>query len=123
MRWFRANIRLGSRLALFALAVQILLSFAHVHLGDLTRAPGASVATVDGSGATPGSPLDKSNGTADPGCAICALIQLAATSAPAAPPVLALAIMPGHARPDAPVAVSLAASPHSPFQARAPPTV
>jgi len=32
MRWFRSNIRLGSRLALFALAVQMALSLGHVHL-------------------------------------------------------------------------------------------
>jgi hypothetical protein len=31
MKWFRSNIRLGSRLALFALAIQFLLSFGHFH--------------------------------------------------------------------------------------------
>jgi hypothetical protein len=33
MKWFRSNIRLGSRLALFALAIQFLLSFGHFHGG------------------------------------------------------------------------------------------
>ena len=31
MKWFRSNIRRGSRLALFALAIQFLLSFGHFH--------------------------------------------------------------------------------------------
>jgi hypothetical protein len=31
MKWFRSNIRFGSRLALFALVIQFLLSFGHFH--------------------------------------------------------------------------------------------
>ena len=31
MKWFRSNIKHGSRLALFALAVQLALSFGHFH--------------------------------------------------------------------------------------------
>ena len=31
MKWFRSNIKHGSRLALFALAVQFALSFGHFH--------------------------------------------------------------------------------------------
>ena len=31
MKWFRSNIRRGSQLALFALAIQFLLSFGHFH--------------------------------------------------------------------------------------------
>jgi hypothetical protein len=41
MKWFRSNIRLGSRLALLALAIQFLLSFGHFHGGS------ASVASAD----------------------------------------------------------------------------
>jgi hypothetical protein len=39
MKWFRSNIRLGSRLALFALAIQFLLSFGHFHGGNAEAAP------------------------------------------------------------------------------------
>ena len=42
MRWFRSNIRLASRLALFALAIQFLLSFGHFH-GSRAQATPASV--------------------------------------------------------------------------------
>ena len=31
MKWFRSNIKRGSRLALFALAIQFVLSFGHFH--------------------------------------------------------------------------------------------
>ena len=37
MRWFRTNVRFGSRLALLALAVQIALSFVHAHFGNVGR--------------------------------------------------------------------------------------
>jgi hypothetical protein len=112
-------------LALFALAVQIVLSFAHVHLADLAQAVSRTSIVADGSGAAPSAPapLDKSNGTVDPGCAVCALIQLAANSAPATAPVLRLPVMPDQGRPDVAVAVALAAAPHSSFQARAPPLI
>jgi len=42
MRWFRSNIRVGSRLALFALAIQFLLSFGHFH-GVSAQAASASL--------------------------------------------------------------------------------
>ena len=38
MKWFRSNVRHGSRLALFALAIQVLLSFGHFH-GSAQAAP------------------------------------------------------------------------------------
>lgn len=42
MNWFRSNIMLGSRLALFALAIQFLLSFGHFH-GDGALAASVSM--------------------------------------------------------------------------------
>jgi hypothetical protein len=121
MRWFRSNIRFGTRLALFALAIQIALSFAHVHLSDLVRTPAAVAAQADASG-TP-APSDKQNGAIDPGCAICALIQLASTAAPSAAPALPLPVALSHVRLDAGRDTAFTAAPHSHFQARAPPSV
>jgi hypothetical protein len=46
MKWFRSNIRLGSRFALFALAIQFLLSFGHFHGGAQTAS--ASLAQLPG---------------------------------------------------------------------------
>lgn len=39
MKWFRTNIRPGSRLALFAFAIQLVLSFGHFHEGHAQAAP------------------------------------------------------------------------------------
>ncbi len=117
MRWFRRHIGLGGRLALFALAVQLALSFAHVHAVDAGR----TQAAVAAAGAFGPAPAPKSDGPVDPGCAICGLIQLAATATPSAAPALPLPA----ASVDARLAVAgqrlLPAAPRLPFQARAPP--
>src|SRR6202011_6376655 len=42
MKWFRTNIRRGSRLALFALAIQFVLSFGHFDENTVQAAPGAA---------------------------------------------------------------------------------
>src|SRR5260370_35028950 len=39
MKWFRSNIKHGSRFALFALALQFALSFGHFHGGVAQAAP------------------------------------------------------------------------------------
>src|SRR3974390_566253 len=89
MRWVRSHIRLGSRLALLALAVPLVLSFGHVHLDGRTLTTAKSIATalLDGTraknpAARPAAPTDRPDKATDPGCAICALIQLASTSPP-----------------------------------------
>jgi hypothetical protein len=122
MRWFRANIRFGSRLALFALAVQVVLSFGHVHLFDLVGAAGAGAIVASGvespvqkaPGHQPGTPVD-------PGCAICSLIQLASTSTPSTAPVVLPPTSLGFFKLVTPAQAALAASPHASFRARAPP--
>ena len=124
MRWVRSHIRLGSRLALFALAVQAIVSFGHVHLDGrtLTIAKAAATTPLDGARtASPAAPVDRPDKATDPGCAICALIQLASTSPPATAPALPPAARLAHARAQAPDDISDGASPRFSFQARAPP--
>ena len=126
MRWVRSHIRLGSRLALFALAVQIVVSFGHVHLDGraLTAAKSAATALLDGArAASPAAPTDRPDKATDPGCAICALIQLASTSPPATAPTLPPAVRLAHVRPQTADDIIFAATPHFAFQARAPPVV
>jgi hypothetical protein len=122
MRWFRTNIRFGSRLALFALAVQIVLSFGHVHLSDLVGTSGAN-AIVAGDAGSPAknTPGHEPGTPADPGCAICALIQLASTSTPSTAPVLLPPTLLRLFKLDAPEQAALAAAAPSSFRARAPP--
>jgi len=122
MRWFRANIRFGSRLALFALAVQIVLSFGHVHLSDLGGAAGAQTIVTSGlDGPAKKSPGHQPGTPVDPGCAICALIQLAGTSTPSTAPVLLPPTFLGFFKLEAPEQAALAAAAPASFRARAPP--
>jgi hypothetical protein len=113
-------------LALFALAMQIVLSFGHVHYYALGLASAdAAPATAQESGAALPSapaPIHKSDGSVGLDCAICALIQLWAISAPGAAPALPLPVKVGANGLHVSLASASAASPHFLFQARAPPS-
>lgn len=124
MRWIRSHRRLGARLALFALAVQIVVSFGHVHLDKLASsapaAAGLSLLTANRD-QTPASP-DHHGGAGDV-CAICAVIALVASSvvpeaAQLSPPAPAPADWPREFAAAPPLS-----DPHHSFQARAPPAV
>jgi hypothetical protein len=104
MKWFRKHIKTGSRLALFALAIQFALSFGHFHGGAAQAAPAiqtglsqadlAYIGTVAAPDAAseaaqkqqPSTP-ESDRQPAD-SCAICAVIALANTVLFATPPVL-----------------------------------
>jgi hypothetical protein len=100
MKWFRSNIRHGSRLALFALAIQVLPSFGHFHGSAAQAAPalldasqpglhdtvtcaaarwdasaGASLESVFRAG--PKTSDHESDGRPTDDCAICAVMALA----------------------------------------------
>ena len=83
MRWIRLNRRVGAWAALFALAVQITLSFGHIHVGKFALSSGAAAATSSAQAAgrdgAPSAP-DRHTGAYD-FCAICATISLVASSA------------------------------------------
>jgi len=102
MNWFRSNIRHGSRVALFALAVQFVLSFGHFHgiaaqaapavqsgaaLSDVSAALGAA----DNSSARQPAPTNH-DPDQQPGdtCAICAVMALANVALFSTPPLLLL---------------------------------
>ena len=78
MQWFRANLRVGARLGLFALALQIVLSFGHVHLGGLRHS--TDRLSVAATHYVPSDPQRQPISDADEYCAICASIHSAATS-------------------------------------------
>jgi hypothetical protein len=119
MRWIRARLRFGGRLALFALAVQLVASFAHVHPEDFAhfrQAAVASTQTVQVSG-------DDENDHHPSGhdiCAICAVIHLANALLTSAPPKIALPKLEGfiwHAA----IQQQAAGCRQHAFEARAPP--
>jgi hypothetical protein len=122
MRWFRSKMHLGSRLALVALALQIVLTFGHVHSLVPTSVDKASVSAASASDG-PSSRDPARNGLADFDCPICTLINLAGTSTPSVAPDLPLPASVDFVmlRPHAELASATA--PHFQPKARAPPSV
>ena len=84
MNWFRSNIRHGSRLALFALAIQFALSFGHFHGISAQAAPAIQQASQQAP-----SNHDPDQQPTD-ACAICAVMALANAVLFATPPLLLL---------------------------------
>jgi len=103
MEWFRSNVRLGSHLALFALAIQFLLAFGHFHgsaraASALPDARRSGLHDVIGFSATHLDAWDRATGAWPAGhepaghpaddCAICAVMALANAMVDTAPPCL-----------------------------------
>ena len=98
MKWFRSNIKQGSRLALLALAIQFVLSFGHFH-GVAHAAPAIQsgivasgiVVTAPAAGPQqqPASDHDSDRHDHD-GCAICSVMAMANAVLFATPPLLEL---------------------------------
>jgi hypothetical protein len=105
MKWFRRHIKTGSRLALFALAIQFALSFGHFHFNAVQAAPAmqtglsdAGLSSIEGLAAAEASSeatqQQPANNDTDrqpiDACAICAVIALAGNLLFANPPLLLL---------------------------------
>ena len=88
MKWFRDHIRNGAKLALFTLAVQIVLSLGHLHLDDVHAAPsGSTIQTVQ----TSSSPdADHQQHRVGVPCDVCAVMAMAGHALVAAPAILLL---------------------------------
>jgi hypothetical protein len=116
MQWVRSNIKFGARAALFALVVQLALSFGHFHaIAAKTIAP--SIQSTQQLPA-PGHDQDRHP---DDLCAICATIALASTAVAATPP--ALPIPPTFELTARPATATFAVprTTRAAFQSRAPP--
>jgi len=105
VKWFRNNVRTGSRLALFALAIQFALSFGHFHgtvaeaapaiqagLTDADFAIAAALAAqgADSEAAQQQQPSNHDTDQQKSDCAICAVISLANNFLFATSPLLEL---------------------------------
>lgn len=85
MKWFRRNIRTGSRLALFALALQFVLSFGHVHFNAAQAAPAIQALTdlahaqdlAAGAASERQQPASHDNQPSNEPCAICVVMSMA----------------------------------------------
>ena len=123
MRWFRTHTGLGSRLALFALAVQLVLSFGHAHVGKIAPASSQGAISVAQAPDRNGGPAPKPHTGADDFCAICATVSLLASSVlPTASSVLPPAAA-EHRWPTELASARISSLPFVLFQARAPPVV
>ena len=104
MNWFRKHVKTGSRLALFALAIQFALSFGHFHSEIARAAPAIQAGPSDTELAVAATPAAQetqseaaqqqpSNHDTDrhaSDCAICAVLSLANNFLFATPPLLEL---------------------------------
>jgi len=129
LRWFRTNKRSGTCWALFALALQLALSFGHAHHDQsaesvaaaphqtiLDRAPATMISS------SPAVPMAPAKLALDY-CEICAAISLVGNGVPANPPQMHVPACIRQVRLWLPGDTAFASSPHRPFQARAPPCV
>jgi Protein of unknown function (DUF2946) len=85
VKWFRSKIKLGARIALFALVVQFGLSFGHFHAVAAQAAP-----SIQSAQQQPPSSNHDSDQQPGEACAICAVIALANAALFATPPMLPL---------------------------------
>lgn len=130
MKWFRRHIKTGSRLALFALALQFVLSFGHFHFDTAAAAAlqgQADVAHAQSLAPDAASPAQQQPSGHDDGqpangpCAICAVMAMAnqtllATAALVPlPDTIQQSFLVTHA------GSALPGSPRPAFQSRAPP--
>lgn len=122
MRWVGYKRRFGSWLAFAALALQMVVSFGHVHLDSLHV---AAAVTVAGSGAPAARslPAQHPGNDADDYCAICATIYLAANSFLPQAPQLTVPFVSQSIEHSDRVTIVFIATRRAPFQSRAPPLV
>jgi hypothetical protein len=122
MLWFRKHLRYGSWLALFALAINFMLAFGHVHT-PAGRNSGREVALIAVSGGT-----DNGHGQnhptdhhADYLCPICVAVAAMGNALASTPPALPVEF--AVATSDRPIDQSLSAprSPSAAFSSRGPP--
>ena len=129
MRWFRAHGKFGGRLALFALALQFYLSFAHIHPDDIYGPVGQALSAAEAVNLPAAEsfkpiPVDQPWYSGDALCPICETIYFLGNSfTPDAPAILPLTFVSRHAEHSIVPAALFIAPRRAPFQSRAPPTV
>jgi hypothetical protein len=127
MSWFRAYRKFGGSLALFALALQAYLSFAHIHPDDIWGAVGGSLDTAEtvvlpAAESARSIPADQPWYSGDALCPICETMSFLSTSfTPEAPQVAPPALVAQPIEHSAVVAAFFIAPRRAAFQSRAPP--
>jgi hypothetical protein len=120
MRWFRRNMRIGSWCALFALAIQLVLSFGHLHFASSAAAAALASAAAEPAGAVDDPPAPTKHSRVADYCTICASLHLAGLLT-AEPPSVPALLPSGQARLTARIEAQSSSHTGLPFNARAPP--
>jgi hypothetical protein len=128
MRWCRSSQRFGVYLALFALTLQFVASFAHVHPEGFGPAPGGSFSgeaplllSWAGASGSPAYPLNDQGGLPRRDCAVCISMALLGSALKGQPPALALPAY-IHLSPTRPASeLQFSVVRFYPFRTRAPP--
>jgi len=121
MRWFRRNMRFGSWCALFALTIQLVLSFGHLHFASSAAAAALASAAAERLAAAPDdTPTPSKHSRVADYCTICASLHLAGLLTAEPPSVSTLRPASGERLK---VLIEASSSIYSklPFNARAPP--
>ena len=119
-----ATHRRAAWLALFALWLQLALSFGHYHAEDFAGLGAPSTRDAVHAAPLPSSPFNPlSEGMAHEACAICAAMALADSLVLPDPVRVATRPLPGCQSRATPEAFVLTGTPHRLFQTRAPPVV
>jgi hypothetical protein len=121
MSWFRRNMRFGSWCALFALAIQLGLSFGHLHFASSAAAAALASAAAEPAGAADDPPAPTKHSRVADYCTICASIHLMTGLLTAEPPSVSR-LQPSNGE-RLKVLIEATTSSYSgiPFNARAPP--
>jgi hypothetical protein len=116
----RSSRRFGTGLALFALLLQLTLSFGHIHPDDLVPIPPGTDVTRDHVQPAPDHD-DQLPGHSHDDCPICSVMHLAGTIVVPSPPALVLPTVLAMAPQEPPALRLVPVARRSPFQTRAPP--
>jgi hypothetical protein len=122
MRWVRTNRRRGAWLALAAMALQLVISFGHIHLENF-GGTGSRLTSVAASKtlSAPQDPTGHPASDLDDTCPICAVIHLASSSFLPDAPVLPVPFAFRRIEHFTPFAVASISPRRAAFQSRAPP--
>jgi hypothetical protein len=123
MQWFRSKRWIGGSLALLALAIQLGVSFGHIHERDLLPGGHGNAWASQLAGASRQAPSTPSHPSDPDACAICAVIAMAASLAIPAPPAVVHAPVQVAAWLQDRAMIAAPSNRRPQFQARAPPPV
>jgi hypothetical protein len=121
MNWFRAKTRRTTSLALFALAINVALSFGHIHLEGFRGGETNAGVLLSAISRAKGGQPDKHNGHPDDLCPICMARAALGTGLATAPPVLPLDFAYVTVEPAFGAGLAIPQQPRANFQSRGPP--